>query len=86
MALARLTAPAVNRGVEEEDLVTGTGVPGSESPSERCSRFAQECVEMANTFPVGERRTTLVEMAQVWRRLADDYADSKTERRRTATL
>jgi len=44
-------------------------------------------VEMANTFPVGEPRTTLVEMAQVWRRLADDYADStEIEGPRTATL
>jgi len=45
MALARLTAPAVDRGVEEEeeeDLATGTVVPGSESPSERCRRFARE--------------------------------------------
>jgi hypothetical protein len=87
MALALLTAPAVDRGVEEEGLATGAVVPGSESPSERCRCFAQECVEMANTFPVGERRTTLVEMAQVWRRLADDYADgTKIERPRTATL
>jgi hypothetical protein len=86
MALALLMAPAVDRGVEEEDLATGTMAPDSESPSERCRRFARECVEMANTFPVGER-TTLVEMAQVWRRLADDYADgTKIERRGTATL
>jgi hypothetical protein len=88
MALARPTALAVDGGVEgEEDLGTGTEVPGSESPSERCRRFARECMEMANTFPVGEPRTTLVEMAQVWRRLAADYADgTKIERPRTATL
>jgi len=48
---------------------------------------ASSVVEMANTFPVGEPRTTLVEMAQVWRRLADDYADStEIEGPRTATL
>jgi hypothetical protein len=60
--------------------------PGSFGFAERLVG-ASSVVEMANTFPVGEPRTTLVEMAQVWRRLADDYADStEIEGPRTATL
>jgi hypothetical protein len=77
MALGLLTAPAVDRGAEGEDLATDTVMADSESPSERYRRHAQECVEMANTFPVGERRT-LLEMAQTWQRLAADSAGSTT--------
>jgi hypothetical protein len=40
--------------------------------AERYRRLAQECSEMAHTFPAGERRTSLLEMAQVWQRLADE--------------
>ena len=40
--------------------------------AERYRRLAQECLEMARIFPAGERRTTLLEMAQVWQRLADE--------------
>ena len=37
-------------------------------------RLAEECLEVAYTFPEGERRTVLVQMAQVWQRLADERA------------
>lgn len=42
------------------------------SQAERYRVLAQECLEMAHIFPVGERRTTLTEMAQIWQRLADE--------------
>src|SRR5262245_1160442 len=45
-------------------------------PSARYRRLASECLELAQTFPVGERRSVLLQMAQVWQRLADVYADS----------
>ena len=49
--------------------------------AERYRRLAQECSEMAHTFPAGERRTSLLEMAQVWQRLADeqDHASDLAE-------
>jgi hypothetical protein len=47
-----------------------------ESPSARYRRLAKECLEVACTFPDGVRRTVLVQMAQVWQRLADERADS----------
>jgi hypothetical protein len=51
-------------------------MPDRESPSARYRRLAQECWQTAHAFPDGERRTTLLQMAQVWQRLANDYADS----------
>jgi hypothetical protein len=47
----------------------------NETPSQRYRRLAQESLEVAYTFPEGVRRTVLVQMAQVWQRLADEYAD-----------
>jgi hypothetical protein len=35
----------------------------SESPATRYRRLAQECLEVAQTFPLGERRTVLLQMA-----------------------
>jgi hypothetical protein len=35
-------------------------------------RLARECLEIAHTLPIGERRTTLLQMAQVWQRLAEE--------------
>ena len=35
--------------------------------------LAQDCQRMANSLPAGsEARTSLVEMAQIWERLADE--------------
>ena len=50
----------------------------NESPAQRYRRLAEECLEIAYTFPDGERRTMLVQMAQVWQRLADERASSVT--------
>jgi hypothetical protein len=47
----------------------------SETPSERYRRLARKCLETANTLPVGQR-DTLIQMAQFWQRLADEYADA----------
>jgi hypothetical protein len=46
----------------------------NESPAQRYRRLAEECLEVAYTYPDGERRTVLVQMAQVWQRLADERA------------
>ena len=51
-------------------------MPDDHSPSTRYRRLARECLEIAHTFPAGERRTVLLQMAQVWQRLADEYADN----------
>src|SRR5262249_5734173 len=53
----------------------GPAMP-DEIPSERYRRLARECLEVAYSLPLGEGRTTLLEMAQVWLRLADDYRNS----------
>jgi hypothetical protein len=47
-----------------------------ESLSARYRRLAEECLDVAYTFPDGVRRTVLLQMAQVWQRLADERADS----------
>ena len=51
-------------------------MPEDVSASTRYRRLARECLEIAHTFPAGERRTVLLQMAQVWQRLADEYAGS----------
>ena len=51
-------------------------MPDNVSASTRYRRLARECLEVAHTFPAGERRTVLLQMAQDWQRLADEYADT----------
>jgi hypothetical protein len=50
-------------------------MPEEQTPSLRYRRLALESLEAANTVH-GERREVLLQMAQVWQRLADQYADS----------
>jgi len=57
---------------------TGLVMVDNESPAQRYRRLAEECLEVAYTFPDGDRRTVLVQMAQVWQRLADEHASSAT--------
>ena len=59
-------------------------MPDDFSPSTRYRRLARECLEIAQAFPAGERRTVLLQMAQVWQRLADQYTDSSMSRRAPA--
>jgi len=47
-----------------------------ETPSARYRSLAQECIEAANAFPPGEERKVLLQMAEVWQRLADQYANA----------
>jgi len=42
--------------------------------SEEYRRFAAECLEMANAFDDPQARAVLLQMAQVWFRLAGDVA------------
>jgi len=44
-----------------------------ESPSARYRRLAAECLQVSSIFPLGDRRTVLLQMAQVWQRLSDEY-------------
>ena len=46
-----------------------------ETPTERYRRLAEGCLHAANDFPLGENRDAMLQMAQVWQRLADQYAD-----------
>jgi len=51
-------------------------MPDDELPAARYRRLAVECLELAYTFSAGDQRTALLQMAQVWHRLADDYEGS----------
>jgi hypothetical protein len=51
-------------------------MPDYETPTERYRHLAEGCLHVANDFPRGEHRDALLQMAQVWQRLADQYADS----------
>ena len=42
--------------------------------SDQYRRFAQECLEMAHTSESGHARVVLIQMAQVWFRLAETRA------------
>jgi hypothetical protein len=54
----------------------GVGCTSDEKAAPSYRRLAEECLEIAYTLPDGERRTVLVQMAQVWQRLADERASS----------
>jgi hypothetical protein len=45
---------------------------GTMHRSEQYRRFARECLEMARVFVSERARAALVQMAQVWLRLADE--------------
>jgi hypothetical protein len=60
-------------------LGTGGGaMANGESPSMRYRRLAEEALDVAKNFPLGEHRDALLQMAQVWQRLSDSYADATT--------
>jgi hypothetical protein len=42
------------------------------SRAEQYRQLAQECLDVARTLPAGARRMTLLQMAQVWQRLAGE--------------
>jgi len=46
-----------------------------ESDAERYQRLARECLAMLPTVSSAPARATLLEMAQVWRRLAEESKD-----------
>jgi hypothetical protein len=48
----------------------------NETPAQRYLRLAKECLDGASIFPDGKQRDALLQMAQVWQRLADRYATS----------
>jgi hypothetical protein len=50
-------------------------MPRYETPAERYRRLAEEALDLARNFPHGEHSDALVQMAQVWERLGDTYAD-----------
>jgi hypothetical protein len=51
-------------------------MPDHETPAERHGRLAAENLESARSFPLGKQREALIQMAQVWQRLADQYDDA----------
>jgi len=51
----------------------GTGVLPVVDRSDQYRRFAQECLEMARMSESGETRVVLIQMAQVWLRLAQAH-------------
>src|SRR5215831_18742927 len=52
---------------------SGSAMSDYDSPSARYRRLAAECLQVSSTFPLGDRRTVLLQMAQVWQRLSDEY-------------
>ena len=50
--------------------------------SDQYRRFAQECLEMARTSESDQTRVVLIQMAQVWFRLAEarESVDGRTTR------
>jgi hypothetical protein len=56
-------------------------LPDDQTPAQRYLRLAKECIDAASTFPDGEQRNALLEMAQVWQRLADTHSDGTTSLR-----
>ena len=51
-------------------------MPNHVTPAERYRRLAAECLDAANNFPRGDHKGALLQMAQVWQRLAEQYDDS----------
>jgi len=51
-------------------------MPAEETTAAHYHRLAQECRDVAATFRDGDKRDALLEMAQVWQRLADQYANA----------
>jgi len=56
-------------------------MPDYQTPAQRYLRLAKECLDAASTFPHGERRDALLQMAQVWQRLADTHSKATTSLR-----
>jgi hypothetical protein len=51
-------------------------MPAEETTAARYRRLAQECLEVAATFSDRDQRDAVLEMAQVWQRLADQYTNA----------
>ena len=49
--------------------------------SDQYRRFAQECLEMARTSESDQTRVVLIQMAQVWFRLAEAHATNRSGHR-----
>jgi hypothetical protein len=60
----------------------GWGVAACVHRSDQYRRFAQECLEMARTSESEQTRVVLIQMAQVWFRLAEarESEDARTPR------
>jgi hypothetical protein len=52
-------------------------MPGNELAAARYRRLAHQCLEIARTITNRNARAALIEMAQVWQRLADQQDDKK---------
>jgi hypothetical protein len=55
-------------------------MPDDQTPAQRYLRRAKEC-DAASTFPDGEQRDALLQMAQVWQRLTDTHSNGTTSLR-----
>ena len=51
-------------------------VTNHETPAERYRRLAAECQDGALNFTPGDQRDALLQMAQVWQRLAEQSQDA----------
>jgi hypothetical protein len=52
-------------------------MPANELAAERYRRLAHQCLEIARTIADQDARATLIEMAQVWQRLAEQQDDKE---------
>jgi hypothetical protein len=51
-------------------------MPNHETQAERYRRLANECLDAANNVGRDDHRDALLQMAEVWQRLADQYAEA----------
>ena len=51
---------------------------GGKSPAARYRRLAQQCLDVARVFQDREARITMLEMARIWQRLADQHREPPT--------
>ena len=61
-------------------------MPDHVTPAEGYWRLAAECLDVAENFPLGDQKDALLQMAQIWQRLAEQAcsrrcADNRAIRR-----
>jgi hypothetical protein len=59
------------------DLGLGTGSVATGDQSKRYRRYASECLRLAQLAPTSQNKDLLLQMAETWRRLAEQAESSR---------